>query len=101
MDPGATYAHRSFFTPETCSTHTLCLSLGRKLTGNQARSFTRVSIDSVDFDAGSNQLTQTANITDRLGRGLLDLLNTALQDFQHGQTHSGNTALSAYGSRWP
>jgi hypothetical protein len=41
--------------------------------------------------------TQTANITDRrLGRSLLDLLNTALQDFQQDQTHAGNTALSAY-----
>jgi hypothetical protein len=41
--------------------------------------------------------TQAVDITNRrLGRSLLDLLNTALQNFQRGQTYLGNTALSAY-----
>jgi hypothetical protein len=98
MDAGAIYAHRSFFTPETCGTHTLYASAWTAYSPEiQARSSTRVSIDSVDFVKALINSTQRANITDpRLGRNLLDLLNTALRYFQQDQTHAGNNALSTY-----
>jgi hypothetical protein len=98
VEPGATYAHRSFFTPETCGTHTLYASAWVANSPEiQARSSTNVSIDSVDFVQALINSTQTANITDRrLSRSLLNLLNTALQSFRRGWTDAGNTALSAY-----
>jgi hypothetical protein len=98
MEAGATYAHRTFFTPETCGTHTLYVSAWTANSPEiQARSSTRVSIDSIDFVKALTDSTATADITDRrLGRNLLDLLNTALQSFRHGQMHVGNTVLSIY-----
>jgi hypothetical protein len=98
MDSGATYAHRSFFTPETCGTHTIYASAWSANSPEiQARSFTRVTIDAVDFVQALINSTQAANITDRhLSRNLLDLLNSALRYFGYGQTRLGNTSLSAY-----
>ena len=98
MDPGATYAHRSFFTPETCGTHTLYASAWTANSPEiQTHFSTRVSIDSIDFVKALINSTQTAEITDRrFGRDLLDLLNTALQYFRRDQTYEANTALSAY-----
>ncbi|HEY2472831.1 MAG TPA: hypothetical protein VGI45_33910, partial [Terracidiphilus sp.] len=98
MDAGATYAHRTFFTPETCGTHTLYASAWAANSPEiQASASTSVSIDSVDFVQALINSTQTANIADsQLSSSLLALLNTALQDFQQGQTDAGNTSLSAY-----
>jgi len=98
MDAGATYAHRSFFTPETCGTHRLYASAWTAdFAEIQAQSSTRVSIDSIDFVKALISSTETANITDRrFGRNLLDLLNTALRYFRQDQTEAANTALSAY-----
>ena len=98
MDPGVPYAHRSFFTPETCGAHSLYASAWTANSAEiQASSATRVSIDSIDFVQALINSTQTANITERwLSRRLLDMLNVALQEFQQGQTDAGNTALSAY-----
>lgn len=98
MDAGATYAHRSFFTPETCGTHTLYASAWTAYSPEvQTHSSTRVGIDSIDFARTLVDSTQAANITDRrFGRNLLDLLNTALQYFRQDQTSAGDTALSAY-----
>jgi hypothetical protein len=98
MDAGATYAHRTFFTPETCGAHTLYASAWVANSPEiQASSSTSVTIDSVNFVQALISSTETANITDsQLSSNLLALLNTALQDFQQGQTDAGNTTLSAY-----
>jgi hypothetical protein len=98
MDAGATYAHRTFFTPETCGTHTLYASAwvanSREI---QASTATSVTINSVDFVQALISSTQAASITDvSLSSSLLALLNTALQDFQQGQTDAGNIALGSY-----
>lgn len=98
VDPGASYAHRSFFTPETCGTHTLYASAWTANSPEiQAHSITRVGIDSVDFVQSLIDSTQSANITDRrLSRSLLDRLKLAWLDFRLGQMDAGNTSLSAY-----
>lgn len=98
MDAGATYAHRSFFTPESCGTHTLYASAWTANSPEiQARSSTTVSIDSIDFVKALLNSTARADISDRrLGRNLLDTLNTALRYFRRGEMRAGNTALSEY-----
>jgi hypothetical protein len=64
---------------------------------SQATASTNVAINSVDFVQALISSTQRGNITStELSDTLLSLLNTALQDFQAGQTDAGNTALSAY-----
>jgi hypothetical protein len=98
MDAGATYAHRTFFTPETCGAHTLYASAWVADSPEiQASTATSVTIDSVNFVQALINSTETASITDsQLSSSLLALLNTALQDFQQGQTDAGNTTLGAY-----
>jgi hypothetical protein len=98
MDAGATYAHRTFFTPETCGAHTLYASAWVADSPEiQASTATSVTINSVDFVQALISSTKTANITSNaLSANLLALLNTALQDFQQGQPDAGNTALGAY-----
>ncbi len=98
MDAGATYAHRTFFTPETCGAHTLYASAWVADSPEiQASTTTSVTIDSVDFVQTLISSTKTVNITsNELSANLLTLLNTALQDFQQGQADGGNTALGAY-----
>jgi hypothetical protein len=98
MDPGATYAHRTFFTPESCGAHMLYASAWVANSPEiQATASTNVAINSVDFVQALISSTQRASITStELSDTLLSLLNTALQDFQAVQTDAGNTALSAY-----
>ncbi len=98
MDAGATYAHRTFFTPETCGAHTLYASAWVADSPEiQASTATSVTIDSVSFVQALISSTESANFTDAsLSANLLAVLNTALQDFQQGQTDAGNTTLSAY-----
>jgi hypothetical protein len=98
MDPVATYAHRTFFTPESCGVHTLYASAW--LANSQemeASTATSVTIDSVGFVQALINSTKAAKITSAdLGSNLLALLNTALQAFQQGQMDAGNTALGEY-----
>ena len=98
MDAGATYAHRTFFTPETCGAHTLYASAWVADSPEiQASTATSVTIDSVSFVQALISSTESANFTDAsLSANLLAVLNTALQDFQQGQTDAGNNTLSAY-----
>ena len=98
MDPGANYAHQAFFTPQSCGVHTLYASAW---TGDnaavQASATTNVTIQPADEVQALITSTQYANFTDAtLRAALLALLDTALQDFQQGQTDAGNTTLSAY-----
>ena len=98
IDPGTSYYHRTFFTPESCGVHTLYASAW--LGGApeiKASTTTNVSILPVDMVQALITSTQTAGFSDtQLGSNLLALLNTALQDFKQGQTDVGNAALSAY-----
>jgi hypothetical protein len=98
MDAGATYAHRSFFSPETCGTHMLYASAWVANSPEIRASYsTSVSIDPADFVQAIINSTLTANITDsQLNSSLLTLLNTSLQAFRQGQTDAGNTSLSTY-----
>jgi hypothetical protein len=98
MDAGATYAHRTFFTPETCGAHTLYASAWVANSPEiQTSAATNVTIDSVGFVQALINSTKTANITSaEVGSNLLALLNTALQAFQQGQTDAGDTALATY-----
>lgn len=98
MDSGATYAHRTFFTPETCGTHTLYSSAWIANSPEiQASTATSVTIDYISFVQALFSSTNSANVTDvQLSGTLLGLLNTALQDFQQGHADAGNTALGAY-----
>jgi hypothetical protein len=98
MDPGVPYYHRSFFTPDTCGVHNVYAKAWLKgSSGVQANTSTSVTFTPADFVQALINSTQAASITDsQLGSSLLAQLNTALQDFQQGQTDDGNTALSAY-----
>lgn len=98
MDPGATYFHRTFFTPQTCGTHTLYASAW--IPGSpeiQTSVGTSVGIDSGAFVQALTNSTKTADISDPgLSGTLLALLNTASQAFQKGQADAGNVALGAF-----
>jgi hypothetical protein len=98
MDPGATYSHRAFFTPETCGAHTLYASAWIANSPEiQSSTTTSVTIDSVSFVQALINSTEAANVTDvQLSGTLLGLLHTALQDFQQGHVEAGNTALGAF-----
>ena len=98
MDADATYAHRTFFTPETCGTHTLYASAWLANSPEvQSSAATSVTMDSAAFVQALINSTEAAGITDsQLSSALLDLLNTALRDFQQSQADAGNTALGAY-----
>jgi hypothetical protein len=98
MDPGASYSHRAFFKPETCGTHTLYASAWTANSPEiQTSTATSITIDYTGFVQALISSTKIADVTDvRLSSTLLGLLNTALQDFQQGQSDAGNTALGAY-----
>jgi hypothetical protein len=98
MDPGVSYYHRSFFTPDTCGVHNIYAKAWLKgSSGVQANTSMSVTLTPVDFVQALINSTQAASITDsQLSSSLLAQLNTALQDFQQGQTDAGNTELSAY-----
>jgi hypothetical protein len=98
IDPGASYYHRAFFTPESCGVHTLYANAWLANSPEiRTTTTTNVTIHPVDLVQALIASTQTANISNtQLGSNLLTLLNTALQDFQQNQTDAGNTALSAY-----
>ena len=98
MDAGAIYAHRTFFTPETCGAHTLYASASVDNSPEiQATAATNVTIDPVGSVQALINSTNTANIgSGELRDTLLSLLTTALQDFQQGQADAGNIALGAY-----
>jgi hypothetical protein len=98
MDPGVSYYHRSFFTPDTCGVHNVYAKAWLKgSSGVQASTSTSVTLAPADFVQALINSTQAASITgSQLSSSLLAQLNTALQDFQQGQTDAGNTALSAY-----
>ena len=98
MDPGVSYYHRSFFTPDTCGVHNIYAKAWLKgSSGVQASTSTTVNLAPADFVQALINSTQAASVTDsQLRSSLLAQLNTALQDFQQGQTDAGNTALSGY-----
>ena len=98
MDPGATYAHQTFFTPQTCGVHTLYAAAwigdGAAV---QSSATTNVTIQPVDEVQALITSTQHASITNtQLRSTLLSLLNIALQAFQQGQTQLGETTLATY-----
>jgi hypothetical protein len=98
MDAGATYAHRTFFTPETCGAHTLYASAWMANSPEiLATAAANVTVDSAGFVQALIDSTNSANLgSSELGGTLLSLLNTALQDFQQGQSDAGNVALGSY-----
>jgi hypothetical protein len=98
MDADATYSHRSFFTPGTCGTHALYASAWLPNSPEvQATATTSVTIDSVSFVQALINSTTNADISDSQVRtNLVALLNSALQEFQQGQSDAANTSLAAY-----
>jgi hypothetical protein len=98
MDPGASYYHRSFFTPEACGAHTLYASAWVANSPEvQATAATNVTLQPADFVQALTASTNSANITDAaLRSALLKQLSAASIGFQNNWNQTAQEALRTF-----